>query len=1437
MPSRLEPRASAAFDLNGAQFYHGPVGAVPALPIGALFAEMAAARGEAIAIVADAGALSYAELDRRSNRLARHLIARGVGAETMVALAMPRSTDMIVALLAILKAGGAYLPLDPKHPARRSAWMIRDSVATLILAYGDSAAALVEADADLPPVLTLDAPDIAEAIAACSDAAITDTERGGALAAESLAYVIYTSGSTGTPKGAAVTHANVVNLAWRPSYADIGADDVVLQAAPVAFDASTFEIWGALLNGARLALAPEPASDLELLAEAMARHRVTIAWFTAGLFAEIVAHHLAMLGGLKQLLIGGDVLSVPAVARVLAAYPALRVTNGYGPTETTTFACAHDIAPGDLPGPIPIGRPIRNATVAILDPRGAPSQVGMPGELHIAGAGVSRGYRGQPELTAERFVPGAGSSRYYRTGDLAAWRADGTIDFLGRSDDQVKLRGFRIEPGEIEAALLALPGIAQASVQPRAIGGETRLVAYLVASDDAMPDVVALRGAIGAVLPDYMVPSAFVRLERLPLTSNGKIDRRALPEPVLTGRRDRRAPRDDDERLLCRLFAEITGTTGVGIDDDFVAIGGHSLGAMRLVARLREAGRAMRLADIFRLRTPEALAAVLTGPGDDAMPLVPGAGFDGGVPALSIGQLSIWVLEQIDHAPQAYNIPLALDLRGPLDDAALRRALGDVIERHLPLRTAIATANGVPCGRLFPAEGLGDLLPVEAVADEAVLADRLRAEAGRRFDLARAPLVRARLYRLSTRHHVLSLVLHHGAVDGESLPLLFGDLTQAYAARREGQVPDFASLPASYPDFAAWQRDWLAASGEEARQLAWWRAQLTGMPTALDLPTDFTRNPHRSRTSGEQRIAIPPEQAAMLRRAATDAGTTLFAVLLAAWVGALGRICDTSDLAIGIPVAGRERPELAAMVGYFANTLPVRFRTGADPDLETLLAQVADTLVEALSHADAPFARIVEEVGARREPDRTPFFQAAFTWQGQPLTTGAALPGLSIGERRVASAKAKFDLSLSLHPAADGGVAGALEYDASLFQHARVEHWVSMWRDLLGALGTDVSRRLSQVLPAGSQSACRDLPLDAADARSSISDPSVIVMFQRLFAEVIGAGDLGPDDDFFLSGGHSLAAVRLVARARAAGLALPVSQMFLDPTPRGCAAAARPVAEAFAGDRHLVALQPLGDRRPLFCVHGIGGNVFNLRHLAARLGTDRPILGLRAVAEDPDGEGIEALAERYVSAIREHQPAGPYLLAGYSLGGLIAFEMARQLRARGEEIQLLAILDARWPATDRLPAGRFAAAAYWLGNLPGLVLHELRHFSPSRVAVRLRRVAGYAVDKLLGRITRVENFVDLTGVAAEDRRLFGSHLQAVLRYAPVAVRLPVELFRARVQSIRTPWRERTMGWFAVGGKAMRVHVIPGNHLTMLTDAPAALLAARLAEALERADPN
>ncbi len=1146
------PLLSAAEERQVVVEWNDTAVALPAEPtIPALFAAQARERADAVALVWDGGSLSYGELEARSNRLARRLAGLGVGPESLVGVALERSPELIVALLAILKAGGAYLPLDPDYPRQRLALMLEDARAgregLVVVTRGSLAAGLPE----LPPgcrMVDLDREDLAAESAAPLAVPLTG---------DHLAYVLYTSGSTGRPKGVAVPHRAVARLVRGADYAELGPEEVFLQLAPVPFDASTLEIWGPLLNGGRLALLAPGRASLEELGAAIARHGVTTLWLTAGLFHQMVEAQLGALLGVRQLLAGGDVLSPAHVARVLdAADGAERVlVNGYGPTENTTFTCCHRMtAAAAVPASVPIGRPIANTRVYLLDRALQPVPVGVAGELYAAGAGLARGYLHRPELTAERFVPDpfGDGGRLYRTGDLARWRADGAVEFLGRLDAQVKLRGFRVEIGEVEAVLAAHPAVAQAAVVLRGEAEDKRLVGYVVPAEGevAGPELVAaLRSELARQLPDYMVPSAWVTLERLPLNANGKVDRAALPEPgpAVGAATADTAPRTPLEELLAQAWEELLAVRGVARGDSFFDLGGHSLLATRVVSRLRELlGVEVPLRALFEEPTLAGLAGRVEalraeGESPSAPPLAPRP--HDGRPLASFAQERLWFLDQMGGAGTwaraAYNVPLALEIEGPLQPAALAAALAGVVARHEVLRTAFAAEDGrlvqVVAPRCDPPLPLVDLSGLAAAGRE-VEARRLAAvEAHRPFDLARGPLLRSALLRLAAAapgsgRHLLLATFHHAVSDGWSMGVFLSEVAALYGAAAGAdrlQAAVLPPLPIQYADYAAWQRGWLDGP-QLAVQLAHWRQRLDGLPEAFELPTDRPRPAAFDSRGGRLRRRLPAGLLADLEAVGRRQGATLYMILMAGFQALLARWSGSEDFAVGSPVAGRNRVELEGLIGLFVNTLVLRGDLSGDPRGTDLLARVREAALAAWAHQDLPVEKLVEELAPRRDLARAPLFQVLLVLQNAPLDP-PRLPGLAVRSVPLAEADetaVKFDLALAFAAAEDGLTLEA-EYSRDILDRESVARLVRHLETLLAGFAAAPELRVSE-LPLLSAAETRQVLVEWNDTGSALALSAAPALLHRLCAE---QADRTPDAPAVLYAPAGGEAVELTYRA------------------------------------------------------------------------------------------------------------------------------------------------------------------------------------------------------------------------------------------------------------------------------------------------------------------
>ncbi|MFJ9554119.1 amino acid adenylation domain-containing protein [Nocardiopsis sp. NPDC101807] len=1030
-----------------------------------LFEGQVARTPEAPAVVTDEGVTTYAQLNARVNRLARELLARGVGPETRVAIALPRSVEMFTAALAVLKAGGAYVPVDTDYPRERVAFMLADAAPALVLTT-------VAADPASPaaPSLCLDDPRTAEAVRGRAERDIAQDERPAPLRPEHAAYVIYTSGSTGTPKGAVNHHAGVANMARATIRAlELGPGDVVAQVASFSFDAASAEWCHALLSGAALAVA---AADTVLagqdLVDFLDGHRATHALITPAVLGSLPETAPAVLTGLRSLASGGEACSTELVARWAEGR---RMVNAYGPTEAAVCSTLSDPLKGS-PGRVPIGRPLSGTRVYVLDEALAPVPVGVPGELYIAGAGVARGYHERPGLTAERFVAdpfGDPGARMYRTGDVVRWNSEGALEYVGRSDFQVKIRGFRVELGEIEAALHRCPGVEQAVVVVREdAGGGSRLVGYAVPPAGHGLDTDGVRSRLAGELPAYMVPSAFVALEAFPLTPNGKVDRAALPVPETVAVAGR-APRTAREEILCGLFAEVLDRPDVGVDDGFFDLGGHSLLATRLIGRVRSVlGGEVGVREFFDRPTVAGVARLLEREGGRARAALVAGERPERVP-LSFAQRRLWFLNQMEE-PGTYNVPVALRLRGAVDAEALRAALGDVVGRHESLRTVFVQDQDQVRQHVLPAERTPAPLEIvdrESGEDVAGLTEFV----ARGFDLSVEPPVRARLYRVSDEESVLCVVVHHIACDGWSLAPLLDDLSRAYRSRARGRAPDWAPLPVQYADFSLWQRRELGEESDPGSvmhaQSEYWRRALEGAPQELALPTDRPRPTVASWRGGAVDLTLPAEVHEGLASLARECGGTLFMVLQAGWAALLSRLGAGPDIPVGTVVAGRSDEALEDLVGFFVNTLVLRTDVSGDPTLRELVTRVREGGLDAFAHQDVPFEWLVEVLNPERSASRHPLFQTLLVMQNNRRTS-LALEGLEVEEYPVDFRVAKFDLSLSAREEFDeqgarAGLVGQLEFAEDLFDRSTAERIVRWYTAVLAEMARDASVRVGRV--------------------------------------------------------------------------------------------------------------------------------------------------------------------------------------------------------------------------------------------------------------------------------------------------------------------------------------------------------------------------------------
>ncbi len=1243
-----------------------------------LFERQAAATPAAWAVGFGAERLSYAELEVRANRLARHLRRQGVGPEVRVGLCVRRSAEMVVALLGILKAGGAYVPLDPAHPAERLALILADSGVSLLVAEEPLLAALPAHAARLV-LLDRDA-------AAIAGEEPRPLPRSGD--AGNLAYVLFTSGSTGRPKGVALTHRAVVNffraMAQRPG---LGAADVVPALTTLTFDIAGLEIYLPLAVGGRVeVLGREEAADGTRLAARLAAVGATLVQATPATWRLLIEIGWRGAPGLRMLS-GGEALPRELADELLAR--GAELWNVYGPTETAVYSSVSRVAAGS--GPVLLGTPVANTDVYVADRRLGLAPAGIAGELLIGGEGVARGYLERPDLTAEKFIPHAWSAvageRLYRTGDLVRLRPSGELEFLGRIDHQVKVRGFRIELGEIEAALSRQPGVQQAVVAVEGDGGDKRLIGYLVAAGE--PSAGELRAALALSLPDYMIPAAFVLLAAFPLTPSGKVDRRALAQlavPASVDRGEHVAPRTAVEERLAGVWSELLGLDRVGIRDDFFRLGGHSLLATQVMARIRRhLGVELELRTLFNAPTVEALARRIeaargeTAPAAMALPIrrVPRAA--GEPMPLSFAQQRLWFLDQLEPGSPLYNVPAMFEVEGRIDVAALAGALAEIVRRHESLRTRFVKLGDEPVQETLPeSAGLAmalasiDLSALPGEAGRRESARLAREEAALPFDLARGPLARFRLVRRTAERHSLFLSLHHIISDGWSIGVLMGELRLLYAALTAGSPPRLPELPVQYADFAVWQRGWL--QGEVlTREIDYWRGRLGGAPTALDLPTDRPRPAMQSFRGGAVAKRAPRDLSLRIDRVSRQLGGTPFIVLMAAFQALLCRLTNQPDLSVGTPIANRTRLEIEGLIGFFVNTLVVRTSLAGNPSFAELAGRVREVSLEAHAHQDLPFERLVEALEPERSLSHSPLFQVMLVLQNAPFSS--ALPGLRLSSFLPPRDTAKFDLLLALEDQGEG-LEIELEYGSDLFDRTTAARILGQLEILLDGALADPERRLwelplltaaarGQLLVEWNDNAAPVAQLTQAErfaAQAERTPGQVALTFygqELTYAEVEARSNrlahrlrrlgVGPGVAVGVCLARSLAVpVAVLAIFKAGGLFLP-----LDPT--------YPVDRlafmlADAGAAVLLSQQSLLGLLPDFA-----GTLLRLEELDAELAAE-PASAL------PASLGMQDLAYVIYTSGSTGRPKGIAMTHG-ALANLVAFHLGRATGAAARTLQ------------------------------------------------------------------------------------------------------------------------------------------------------------------------
>ncbi len=1163
---------------------HGELVATPATTMVAVLDAAAAATPEAIALASDEAELTYAQLHRRANRLARWLVAQGFGAEDLIGLRMTASIEFIVAMLAVLKTGAAYVPIDPTYPDERIEYLVADASPRTVFGWQELAAA-ERAAAQLP------------------DVPLTDADRLHPVLPDHLAYVIYTSGSTGRPKGVAVSHRAIAEhvdgfvAEW-----NVTAGDRWLQSSSVSFDASLAEIFITLSLGAQLIVPkPQAFTDLGYLAELISRRGVTVLHMVPSMLSTLLmGPQVSEWRGLRHVPVGGEALP-GELADKFAGYFDAELRNHYGPTEAVVCS-THSLVEGSQGARVvPIGVPNRNVYAYVLDEELQPVPAEVIGELYLGGVQLARGYLGAPALTAQRFVadPFNAGMRLYRSGDLVRRNMSGELEIVGRADEQVKIRGFRIELGEVESVIATHPAVRHCLVVAADAEAGPTLAAYLVPASgetsSAQPDLDEIRAHAASLLPEYMVPSAFAVIPEIPLTRSGKLDKRALPAPAPISARRYREPATVTERRICSIFARLFGWERVGAEDSFFGLGGHSLLAARLVAQIRaEFGIELTVRAVFDSPTPAGLAARLVqrfhaefeidldaleaeGTFDDARsePIAARPELAGSQrqerPPLSYSQLAAWFQYRIEGAQDGFNMPLSLRFEGPLDVGALTTALNDVVARHEALRTNFGEHQGVPYQIVHPSLELE--LPVRQTDSENLnqVVTQLRRHV---FMPESGPLIKATLLALGPDTHVLLLIVHHIVSDHASLGIVCDDLIDAYRARVEGSAPRWAALPIQFADYARWQRSALDSEWGRA-QLSYWRDALAGLPDEISIAADHPRPPALGKRGAVVSFTVSAARRAALTQLAEAAEATEFMVYQAVLAVLLHKLGGGTDIALGSPVASRVETTTANLVGLFANVVVLRNDLSGDPSPRTMIARSRETVIDAFAHQELPIERLVEALNPPRSLSRNPLFQNMIHFRGEDwaLTPRDLTPS---GQTTVVPVAMDFDVSLldldvGMTVTPHGELDVRVVANADLYEPATVALIAEALNTALDGFASTPDRPIS-TLELLSAAALAKLVARPTPTISSAREPATggsVETEQVLIAlleELLDITGVDRDDNFFALGGDSIISIKWSAQATAQGLPFTPAMVFEHMTIAELAAAVDTAAEQAAAE-------------------------------------------------------------------------------------------------------------------------------------------------------------------------------------------------------------------------------------------------------------------------------
>ncbi len=1417
-----------------------------------LFAAQVQHHPMSTALVMGEERMCYRELDAAGNRLANYLIQAGVVPGTAIGLLSHRGMGMLVGIWGILKAGGIYVPLNMDYPASRLQHIATDAAVRFIV-HGE--------DCD-PADYGLG--DHGVLVEVTAGEYYPDTLPLVKTAAGDGVYIMYTSGTTGKPKGILVTHTNIIKLVSDPGAIRIFPDDHVLQWSNYAFDGSVYDIFGALLNGACLHLIGDIAADVYALGKQIEAEKISISFFTTALFNSFADACPGSLAGMRRILVGGEQLSAPHVRRVFDLLGPGRIVNGYGPTETTVFATCHvfDVLEE---GAVPIGKPLGNTRVLLLDGQGNPVPIGVEGELYIGGAGVAAGYVNNEALSLTKFVNIDGA-RYYRSGDIVRWNDKGELLFTGRMDGQVKLRGYRIELGEIEAVLLRSGGVRQAVVLLHTDEQENKRLAAFVVTDSSY-DSFLTQALLRASLPEYMVPGICMVVPALPLTGNGKVDHRALLSGIRPGTvvQERAAPRTETEKALAVIWEELLDIAAVGIHDDFFDLGGHSLLAVRVLSAIRSSfGKELTIRDMFDTPTIAGLAALISNEDTaaEARPSIrPGQRPDR-IP-LSYGQERLWFIDNLLGSVQ-YHMPWLFRLRGALNITALENAFRTIVNRHEVLRTGICSEGGKGYQVIFPEdEWRMDYQPMPAggaAADSA--AAYLQSVIQRPMVLATGHKLWVSLVQVDTDEYLLLTLLHHIAFDGWSIGIMVEELVVLYRAMLLQQPPVLKSLPVQYADYAVWQRRYLAGK-VLARQLAYWKENLAGVPISA-LRTDWPRPPKQSTRGRKVFRRMSKAAEVQLNQLSLEESATPFMTLLTLFKVLLYRYSGQADLCMGTPVAGRQQQETEGLIGFFVNTLVLRNTIEGQLSFRQQLRKVRQQTLTAYEHQEVPFEKVVEALGLTRDLSRSPIFQVTFAVENLPgYSGGLDLEGVTLSQENTHHSSFQFDLGLNciVHTA---GLLLELTYCEDLFSAERMDKLLGAYEELLQFVPGHADDCIDALPVALQEIAPAPFAADAADQQlvpavtGNPGTPSAVpvaagqeggelpltALEQQLVAiwqDVLELDRVDVQDNFFEKGGYSIVMIQLLSQLTDRGFAIQLQELYTYPTIRAQAALiAGRIREAAAATRqqmvaahalpatgnHCLAFHQTGSGTPIFILPGSAGFAHAYDQLAKPFSNTAPVYGLHMPGVFPGelpGTSIEAIAAINIQYIKSVYPEGPCRLIGHSFGGHVAFEVCRQLEANGETVEWVAVFDiaAKLDATPITAAGKV-----------GMVLATAAEiFEASEAVMTGFATWGAALEARLAPLALPQMAEGIRRFLAEEQGLKSVATDQLLAMLNLRIH-NMCISSSFTQPIRAPlliaraadalWEGQSpaLGWEGHSNGGVAVLTLPGGHHSMCNEAGA-----------------